>query len=578
MLPNLFTKSPKKKNNFDSRTIPSSTNTAASHNGTSRTSPPPPSSKTKKSPSKSSRDRDSRPSSAQGSKRHSRPSRSSRSHIFDPTEHPLNLPPHELRRLSAMSAMNDTPQPMDVENESPATNGVNGDGAPAPPPHRTPTNGPVDAEACKAAGNKFFKLKDYDKAIAEYTKAIEADPKSATYRSNRAAAYISANRWHEALEDCKVADSLEPNNAKVLQRLARVLTSLGRPADALEVYDSITPPVTPKDKAPALTMQQHLKQAEESLHEGTAGSLVVHALDQAEKGLGYNVTRPRKWLLMRGEAYIKMGNVNALGEAQTVAMSMLRANSQDPEALVLRGRALYAQGENEKALQHFRQALNCDPDFKDAVKNLRMVQKLDRMKSEGNAAFQGRRYQEAVDMYTQALQVDPSNKGINSKLLQNRAMASIKLKNFKQAIADCTRALELDSSYLKARKTRAKALGESGDWEEAVKELKEIAENNPSEPGIQKEIRNAELELKKSKRKDYYKILGVDKDADDAQIKKAYKKLAIVHHPDKNGNDEAAADRFKEIVEAYETLADPEYVFPPFGYLLSPYRILEPAN
>ena len=99
-------------------------------------------------------------------------------------------------------------------------------------------------------------------------------------------------------------------------------------------------------------------------------------------------------------------------------------------------------------------------------------------------------------------------------------------------------------------------MGESGDWDEAVREYKSIAESNPGEPGIAKEVRNAELELKKSKRKDYYKILGVEKDAGENEIKKAYRKLAIVHHPDKNPDDEEAADRFKDIGEAYETLSD----------------------
>jgi len=257
--------------------------------------------------------------------------------------------------------------------------------------------------------------------------AIEADPQNPTYLSNRSAALISANRYHDSLEDAKMADELDPGNSKVLLRLARIYTNLGRPSEALDIYNQIQPPVSAKDKAPAVFMQSHVKQAEDALREGTTGSMAIHALDQAERGLGVGVDRPRKWKLLRGEAYLKMGNVNALGDAQNVAMSLLRTNNQDPEALVLRGRVLYAQGENEKALQHFRQALSCDPDFKDGVKYLRMVQKLDRMKEEGNSAFKAGRYKEAVDVYNSALQVDPLNKQTNSKILQNKAMAEIKV-------------------------------------------------------------------------------------------------------------------------------------------------------
>lgn len=371
---------------------------------------------------------------------------------------------------------------------------------------------------------------------------------------------MSANRYPAALEDAKVADELEPNSSKILLRLARIYTSLGHPQDALDVYAQIDPPVSAKDTQPATAMLQHIKQAEEQLRNGTSGSMVVHALDQAEKGLGSGVDRPRRWKLMRGEAYLKMGNVNALGDAQNVAMGLLRTNNQDPDALVLRGRALYGQGDNEKAIQHFRQALSCDPDFKEALKYMRMVQKLSRMKEEGNDHFKSGRTQPAVDVYTQALEIDPTNKLTNSKLLLNRALCYMKQNKAELAIADSNRALELDPSYTKARKTRAKAYGENGDWEEAVRELKAVQEQHPEEPGIAKDVRNAELELKKSKRKDYYKILGVEKNADDNEIKKAYRKLAIVHHPDKNPGDEAAAERFKDVGEAYETLSDPQYV------------------
>lgn len=57
--------------------------------------------------------------------------------------------------------------------------------------------------------------------------------------------------------------------------------------------------------------------------------------------------------------------------------------------------------------------------------------------------------------------------------------------------------------------------------------------------------------------KDYYKILGVSKDTDVATIKKAYRTLAMEHHPDTNKGDEKSEAKFKEIAEAYEVLSDP---------------------
>lgn len=451
--------------------------------------------------------------------------------------------------------------------DTPKTNGANGKESgegPVPPPHKSNPTSPVaspaptaeEAEAFKNAGNKFYKAKEFKKAIEEYTKAVEAQPSSATYLNNRAAAYISAGLYKDALEDAMRADELDPQNPKILLRLARIYTSLGRPQDAINTYNRIQPPPSAKDSQPARAMLSHIEVAADALKNGTTGSMALHALDQAEKLLGLGAPKPRKWQLMKGEAYLKMGTVNALGDAQNIAMSLLRNNNQDPEALVLRGRALYSQGENDKAIQHFRQALNCDPDYRDAVKYLRMVQKLDRLKAEGNAEYKAGRWSSATDKYTEALGVDALNKGTNSKILQNRALCRVQMKDYKGAIADCEQAIKLDPSYTKAKKTKANALGQSGDWESAVRELKDLAEQDTSDASLAKEVRKAELELKKSKRKDYYKILGVEKDADENQIKKAYRKAAIVHHPDKNPDDPQAAERFQDIGEAYETLSD----------------------
>ena len=61
-----------------------------------------------------------------------------------------------------------------------------------------------------------------------------------------------------------------------------------------------------------------------------------------------------------------------------------------------------------------------------------------------------------------------------------------------------------------------------------------------------------------TQKRDYYEILNVNRDADEDAIKKAYRKLAIQFHPDKNPGDKAAEDKFKEATEAYEILQNPE--------------------
>ena len=58
--------------------------------------------------------------------------------------------------------------------------------------------------------------------------------------------------------------------------------------------------------------------------------------------------------------------------------------------------------------------------------------------------------------------------------------------------------------------------------------------------------------------KDFYAVLGVAKDADTAEIKKAYRKLAKQYHPDRNAGDDAAEQKFKDVGEAHAVLSDPE--------------------
>jgi len=122
-------------------------------------------------------------------------------------------------------------------------------------------------------------------------------------------------------------------------------------------------------------------------------------------------------------------------------------------------------------------------------------------------------------------------------------------------------AITINEDYTKAYIKRSELRLADEDFEEAVRDLEKAYSIDPSVSGLKERIRHAKLELKKSKRKDYYKILSVAKDAEEDQIKKAYKKSALQWHPDKhsNGSDEqkeTANKMFRDIGEAYAVLSD----------------------
>jgi DnaJ family protein C protein 7 len=120
-------------------------------------------------------------------------------------------------------------------------------------------------------------------------------------------------------------------------------------------------------------------------------------------------------------------------------------------------------------------------------------------------------------------------------------------KSYDAAIADCSACLELDPSYFKAYRTRARAHLALEDYDSSLRDFKQAYELAPSgssdEAALKREVREAEATLKKSKMKDHYKVLGIEASATEVEIKKAYRKMSLVHHPDKGG-DEAV---FKEV-------------------------------
>jgi DnaJ family protein C protein 7 len=271
------------------------------------------------------------------------------------------------------------------------------------------------------------------------------------------------------------------------------------------------------------------------------------------------VTEQPELMIKKLEIVILSGNTD---RASSMASSMLRSYSSNPEFLVLKGRLHYYSGAQEVAKKHFMEALRLDPDYQPAKNMVRKMRDMDKLKDEANRLFSSCDNLGAIEAYTKLLLEDPANKTYNATVYSNRAAAYMKENDYITALTDINNSLKLNPDFTKAYMRRGNIYTHLGKYQEAYADYEIVRERDPHYPELEQSIRLTKLEEKKSKRKNYYKILGVEQSSTQHDIKKAYKRAALQWHPDKNSETEErrqlAEKTFKDIGEAYSILSNPE--------------------
>ncbi|KAI0290620.1 hypothetical protein BC826DRAFT_1026366 [Russula brevipes] len=312
----------------------------------------------------------------------------------------------------------------------------------------------------------------------------------------------------------------------------------------------------------ALELEAHVRNLEASRRRGEWAMARV-ALDRCllvVEAEGSEI--PTEWRLWRVEIELARGNWDG---ANSAANDALRLQSNSPDVLTLRGLVLFLCGRLPQALQHAQSALRFDPGHEPAQRLRKRVKEVDRLKEEGNKAFKLGKLEEALNLYTDALERVGENedegKGgqLRALLLSNRATTLVKLSRHDDALVDTEASLVLQPGSFKALRTRARIRLHNEQYEDAIADFNAAIEQAEFESAggdvrtLRSELKRAEAALKRSKTKDYYKILGVPRDCNEADIKKAYRRESLKHHPDKGGDEE----KFKLVVEAHAVLSDP---------------------
>jgi len=411
------------------------------------------------------------------------------------------------------------------------------------------------AEEKKEEGNQLYKGKQYRDALSKYSEAIELCPQCTAFYGNRSACYLMLGQPRQALEDARTATSLDPEFSKGWSRIARCCVMLGDTVSAKQALTKLAS-LGEENSSEQRNVEMINRMVADSQQAYQAGDYrkSLWCLDKALEIANYSTSLKTS----RAECLAFLGRY---GEASETANSVLQIDNMNADAIYVRGLCLYYEDNVDRAFSHFTQVLRFAPDHVRAKEIYKKAKSLKAKKEEGNTAFKAGNLEEAYKLYSEALLIDPCNRSTNAKLHFNRATVAAKLKKTGECLADCDKALQLDPNYTKAALRRAKCYMDMEQYEEAVRDYERILKSDKGNMEYRQLLQEAKLELKKSKRKDYYKILGVEKSANEDEIKKAYRKRAMVHHPDRHSSasDDEKKDhetKFKEVGEAYAILSD----------------------
>lgn len=170
------------------------------------------------------------------------------------------------------------------------------------------------------------------------------------------------------------------------------------------------------------------------------------------------------------------------------------------------------------------------------------------------------KYREASENFSQALEISPTDSKIIQTLLYNRALANSKTGLIRNAIKDCTRVAKNSLFYTKVLWLRAKCHFTMRNFRKCIEDFEELLRIKKS-ADVETMLKEAKNALQRSQSDNYYDILDIPRNATQAEIRKAYFKLAQIHHPDKHSdapNDEKLEQQeiFKKISAAHEVLKD----------------------
>ncbi|CAO2180288.1 unnamed protein product [Urochloa humidicola] len=498
-----------------------------------------------------------------------------------------------------------------------------------------------DSEIWRLRGNQAYAEGQLTKAEECYTHGIDSFSSNEASRkalmlcySNRAATRMSLGKMREALYDCREAIGIDSSFLKAQVRAANCLLALGEVEEAQKAFEMCL-------RSSHLSSLDHkiVEEASDGLQKAQKISDFIHqskeylikkafdkipsALQMIYDALSISIYSD-SLMVMKAEALLLLQRYEevirfceeTLYVAERNSLCLCpdkhsESNNLDSDTCSVKlwryhliAKSYFFLGKLEEAHQFLKKydqikvkECRCGKQSQESISSFSTaISELLQLKAAGNEAFQSGKYLEAVEHYTAALLSNSDSVHFLAVCFCNRAAAYQAMGQILDAIADCSLAIALDADYAKAISRRSSLYELIRDYEQAENDLrrlialleKQLQENMsmPSErtESIRSNLNRANLrfsslerEARKGPSLNVYLILGIEPSSSAVDIKKAYRKAALRHHPDKAGKflvrSENISDAiwreitnkirrdadylFKIIGKAYSMLSDP---------------------
>lgn len=415
---------------------------------------------------------------------------------------------------------------------------------------------------------KLLNAGKYSDALPHFHEAINNDPNNYLTYFKRATVFLALNRPNSALDDLNKALELNPKFTSALSQRANLHVKMGNLDQAHIDYERYL--TAEPDNNDAAMMYSRIEQVKDDVmtlqdyfDEGNYQA-ALKSLEPIIELMPFSL----ELLRLRAGAFERVGDIRrAISDYRTIAKL-----SVDTATYLTIAKLCYSLGEVEESLNNVRECLKLDPDHKSCMDFYKPTKKLN---NHIQSMLSYKSSKENDDCYSQgknALKVLKENSKQTPLIYSIQSVmcnCMSKAGDFNKGLKVCDEALEnsaeggiegiaIDKPDLICDK--ADLLADKEDYNEALKlyqESQKMRQSKRARDGVEKMKRLQ----KQSKKRNYYKILGVDRNASEDEINRAYRKLAAKWHPDRHQEAEAkkkAEKTFMDIADAKAVLTDPE--------------------